>query len=100
MLSKKKAYLCKLKKNTQNTTAMDTTVRTQNHPDNALLQLRQQASELALQIESKELLAEVITLLRDGFRQQQHQEEPTVPDGYMSLEQFEDELIKAVSKKL
>ncbi len=80
---------------------MESTARGQHHTDNTLLYLlRKQASELALQTDSEELLTEVIALLRKGYYMQQHHEELTIPDGYMSLEQFEDELVKAVTKRL
>ncbi len=85
---------------TYNTIVMESTARGQHHTDNTLLYLRKQASELALQTDSEELLTEVIALLRKGYYMQQHREELTIPDGYMSLEQFEDELVKAVTKRL
>lgn len=79
---------------------METNTRGQHHADNTLLYLRKQASELALQTDSEELLTKVIALLRKGSYMQQHREESTIPEGYMSLEQFEDELVKAVAKRL
>ena len=100
-LSQKKVVSLQIEReHTYNTIVMETTARGQHHTDNTLLYLRKQASELALQTDSEELLTEVIAMLRKGYYMQQHREELTIPDGYMSLEQFEDELVKAVTKRL
>lgn len=66
----KKSVSLQIEKNTQNTTAMDTTARIQDYKENTHPQ-----------------------------KNTSNTIEPSIPDGYMSLEQFEDKLIEAVVKK-